>query len=445
MKLSISLLVSNSIDTIEKCMESLKPILEQVDSELIIVDTGGSDGSIDIAKRYATRIIPFKWCDDFATARNAGLKASKGEWFLWLDDDEWFEDVEEIVNFFNSDEYRKYGSATYRIRNYTNLEGTDWRESTRNGLLRLDPDIEFIRPIHEHINCNRMPEKHLSCYEHHYGYVYQSKEEHIKHAERNISLLLNELKKNSSDNHNLIQISQEYRSIDEYKTCLYYCLQGLEIGDEKTFFDIKAKGWMAYNVVNSYIQLGKYEEAYKIVKEYSSMPWLQDLAKVNISFKGIVLARKFEYYSECLLYFKTMTACIAKLKENPYQLYREGLLELGEIMQPQYLLEAVAIAIQSFCHENEFEKAYQCGKMLVGIAVEAITEREEENCSADNTEKLRGMPAYAFALEVAPFYQKETVSAEEGITIIRRALNTMPIMAEFCKFLLGRLVKPRKE
>ena len=445
MKLSISLLVSNSIDTIEKCMESLKPILNQVDSELIIVDTGGNDGSIDIAARYATKIIPFTWCDDFAAARNIGLKASKGEWFLWLDDDEWFEDVTEIVNFFNSGEYRKYGSATYRIRNYTNLEGTDWRESTRNGLLRLDPDIEFIRPIHEHINYNRMPEKHLSCFEHHYGYVYQSKEEHLKHAKRNILLLLNELKKNPSDNHNLIQIAQEYRSIDEYETCLTYCLQGLENGEEKTFFDIKAKGWMTINVVNSYIQLGKYEEAYKSIIDYSSMPWLQDLAKANISFMGIVLARKSEYYSECLLHFETMTACIAKLKKNPYQLYREGLLELGEIMQPQYLLEAVAIAIQAFCHEKEFEKAFQYGKMLVEDALDMISEKEEDNYSPFNAEKIKSMPALIFALEIAPFYQNQAISTEEGIAIIRRALDTMPIMAVFCKYLLGRLVKSRKE
>ena len=105
LKLSISLLVSNSIDTIEKCMNSLVPLLEQVPSELIIVDTGGTDGSIDIARKYADKVVPFTWCNDFAKARNAGFFEAKGEWFLFLDDDEWFEDVSEIISFFNSGEY----------------------------------------------------------------------------------------------------------------------------------------------------------------------------------------------------------------------------------------------------------------------------------------------------------------------------------------------------
>ena len=93
-KLTISLLVSNQIGTIRKCMESLKPILDAVPSELIVVDTVGpenSDGSLDIAREYADQVVRFEWCDDFAAARNAGLSRAKGEWFLYVDDDEWFE------------------------------------------------------------------------------------------------------------------------------------------------------------------------------------------------------------------------------------------------------------------------------------------------------------------------------------------------------------------
>ena len=72
--LTISLLVSNRIDTIKKCMESIRPLLEQVPSELIVVDTVGeenSDGSLAIAREYTDKIIPFDWCPLPAQCRQA--------------------------------------------------------------------------------------------------------------------------------------------------------------------------------------------------------------------------------------------------------------------------------------------------------------------------------------------------------------------------------------
>lgn len=102
-QLTISLLVSNQIGTIRKCMESLKPIRDAIPSEIIVVDTVGeenSDGSLAIAREYADEVVHFDWCDDFSAARNAGLERARGEWFLYVDDDEWFDDPTEIIEFF---------------------------------------------------------------------------------------------------------------------------------------------------------------------------------------------------------------------------------------------------------------------------------------------------------------------------------------------------------
>ena len=88
--LSISLLASNRPDTIRRCLDSLKPIMEQISSELILVDTSEREEIHKILTEYTNKVITFHWCNDFAKARNAGLKEAKGEWFLFLDDDEWF-------------------------------------------------------------------------------------------------------------------------------------------------------------------------------------------------------------------------------------------------------------------------------------------------------------------------------------------------------------------
>ena len=98
-KLSIGILVSNQKEYIRKAMEALKPLLEAVPSELIVLDTKGEegDGSIEIVRDYTDKVYPFTWCNDFAKARNACLSYATGEWFMYQDDDEWFEDVQEFI------------------------------------------------------------------------------------------------------------------------------------------------------------------------------------------------------------------------------------------------------------------------------------------------------------------------------------------------------------
>ena len=88
------------MDTLKKCLDSITPLLQELHSELIIVFTGKEPAVLEIARQYTSHIIPFDWCADFTKARNAGLKQAEGEWFLYLDDNGWFEDVLEIIQFF---------------------------------------------------------------------------------------------------------------------------------------------------------------------------------------------------------------------------------------------------------------------------------------------------------------------------------------------------------
>ena len=97
-------------------------------SELVIVWTGTDDEARKIAEQYTPQLIPFRWSNDFSAARNAGLESAQGEWFLYIDDDEWFDDTEEICQFFLSGEYKRYQSAHYIQRNYQNWNGTKYAD-----------------------------------------------------------------------------------------------------------------------------------------------------------------------------------------------------------------------------------------------------------------------------------------------------------------------------
>ena len=71
--LTISLLISNRPDTVRKCLDSLKPLLDNIPSELILVNTGCGEEVRGIIEEYKAQIIDFEWCRDFSKARNAGL------------------------------------------------------------------------------------------------------------------------------------------------------------------------------------------------------------------------------------------------------------------------------------------------------------------------------------------------------------------------------------
>ncbi|MDY3770616.1 MAG: glycosyltransferase, partial [Lachnospiraceae bacterium] len=88
--LSIAVLASDRRDTIGKCLGSLAAIRKAVPSELIILDTGCSPETRRVLEEYADKIADFTWCNDFSKARNVTLRMAEGEWFLYLDDDEWF-------------------------------------------------------------------------------------------------------------------------------------------------------------------------------------------------------------------------------------------------------------------------------------------------------------------------------------------------------------------
>ena len=138
-QLSISLLASNRAASLERCLDSLRPLLMQVPSELIVVFTGTDERVREIASRYTDIILPFTWCDNFSAARNVGLWAAKGEWFMYIDDDEWFEDVAEIRDFFLSGEYQSYGSACYKQKNYKNWDGIEYSDYHAFRMARVVP------------------------------------------------------------------------------------------------------------------------------------------------------------------------------------------------------------------------------------------------------------------------------------------------------------------
>lgn len=82
--LSACLIVKDEEQRLPQCLESLRSLAD----EIIVVDTGSSDRTVAIAKKYQARIFHFDWCDDFSQARNYAIAQAKGKWILIIDADE---------------------------------------------------------------------------------------------------------------------------------------------------------------------------------------------------------------------------------------------------------------------------------------------------------------------------------------------------------------------
>lgn len=83
-RLSVAMIVKNEAKNLPLCLESIQGLWD----ELIVVDTGSSDRTRDIAQSYGAQVLDFAWVQDFSAARNYSLQACTGHWILWLDADD---------------------------------------------------------------------------------------------------------------------------------------------------------------------------------------------------------------------------------------------------------------------------------------------------------------------------------------------------------------------
>ena len=115
--LSIGIIFKNEIRCLERCLQSLKPLRDAIPCELVMADTGATDGSRAIAEKYADVLFDFPWINDFAAARNAVIDHSHGEWYMSIDCDEWLgEDISQLVNFITNPHADNFSG--FVIRNY---------------------------------------------------------------------------------------------------------------------------------------------------------------------------------------------------------------------------------------------------------------------------------------------------------------------------------------
>ncbi len=222
-KLSACLIVKNEAKQLDRCLKSLKGICD----EIVVVDTGSTDKTVDIAQQYGAVIGNFEWCDDFSAARNASLELATGNWALWIDADEelTLDSTKALLEALSRPHFAGY---YIQIKNFLDdTHGSNHYVHSPVRLFRLTPKIRFEGKIHEQI-LNSFEKNGLiaatltNAKINHYGYAPSVMSEKNK-LERTIEMLEREVKANPHDPFQLFNLANTYavgkRFADAERTC----------------------------------------------------------------------------------------------------------------------------------------------------------------------------------------------------------------------------------
>ncbi len=140
MDLSFCAIVKNEELTLPKCLGSVKDLVD----EMVILDTGSSDRTPEIAREFGARVYDFPWGNDFAAARNESLKYVKGDWVLVLDADEVLvrERIQEIKEVIKRERFL----LVNLVREEIGASQSPYSLVSR--LFRNHPEVRFSRPYH---------------------------------------------------------------------------------------------------------------------------------------------------------------------------------------------------------------------------------------------------------------------------------------------------------
>lgn len=140
MKLSLCMIVKDEEKTLPKCLGSVRNVVD----EIVVLDTGSTDRTVHIAKKFGAKVHEFQWCNDFSAARNEALKYVTGDWVLVLDADESL--TQKIVPQLQEAIHREEYLLINLVRQEVGAVQSPYSLVSR--LFRHHPEIYFSRPYH---------------------------------------------------------------------------------------------------------------------------------------------------------------------------------------------------------------------------------------------------------------------------------------------------------
>lgn len=341
--LSIAMIVKNEEKNIEESLNTISKLKSSMSIEIIVVDTGSTDKTVDIARKYTDKVFFHKWEDDFAKMRNISLSYCTGDWILVVDADEILDNPEEILKLFNNKSIESYNTATVKITNYATSLKENKSIVNIARLFRNSKDIKYMGIIHEQPTY-KAPVLISDIKFSHNGYVKDDYELMEYKFKRNTKLLLKYIEENGDDIYTYFQLSQSYFVVQKIKESIFYIKKSINmIGNDNYLFKKHLYVFALY-----------YKELYSL-KDYEKC--IEICKKVMKEDKNII---DTYYLLSCCYYYKKNYK--EALKYGEIYLNIKENKSVSNISIEEFSLEReediLEVIVTSFVQLKQYENAY---------------------------------------------------------------------------------------
>ncbi len=232
--ISLCIITKNEEDRLDKCLRRIK----DYPFEIVIVDTGSTDKTIEIAQKYTDKIYHFDWINDFAAARNFSISKATHDWILVLDSDEYVDELNlnEIYRLIEENP-KGVGRLLRYSEDIAQMVTVDRVERLFHRHV-----YHYERPIHEQVlpidSSTPYYDYPIPLKVEHDGYIYG--EDAIKQkSKRNLEILLAS-EKDFPDAYTYYQIGQCYYIISDWNNARTYFEKGLsfDLAPESEFVQL---------------------------------------------------------------------------------------------------------------------------------------------------------------------------------------------------------------
>lgn len=257
-RISLCMIVKNEEDCLVRCLESARDFVD----EIIVVDTGSTDRTVEIAKSFGALIYHHPWENDFSKHRNQSLSYATGDWVFQLDADE---------ELFAEDGCKIRGTAEKGDADYYNCVFYDFKKdgSVRGvfNLIRLfknSAGMRYTQKVHNQlITTGRGAFSSIRI--RHYGYDLSEEKMEAKHI-RTTTLLKEMLETDPEDAYSRHQLAASYSMHREYEKAVEQGEMALGIMRKKGL----QNGFLMttfYTVAQGYYALGNIADAERVCRE----------------------------------------------------------------------------------------------------------------------------------------------------------------------------------